>query len=297
MTSQLDVFGGRRARLSAVFARYRYAVTAFDQVSLSIFAFVLNLCLLRVLSTTDYGIVSLWMTMSLFVASIQGALVIGPLNIHLPAAEDAAAARRLDSALASVNLVSVLATAGILGIVNFSVEAEWAAPDRLTAIAIPLFIAAGMYRAYYRSAAFSRNDMAMLLWVDGPYVAVTTACLAAIVLWPRHFADLAAAFPRDDDRLYGKPALRAGPRRGRQAAPVPRRLDRDLPPDQRRRRMVARRRCRQPHPVSQLRLHRNEPRRHGPARGDQRNRRPVPAGQRAGERLGACPRCRNCRLR
>jgi O-antigen/teichoic acid export membrane protein len=194
MTSELEALGGRRARLSAIFARYRYAVAAFDQVSLSIFAFALNLCLLRVLSTTDYGIVSLWTTMSLLVVSAQGALVIGPLNIHLPGAEDPAAARRLESALASVNLVTVLATAGIVGIVNFAANAEWAAPDRLTEIAVPLFVAAGMYRAYHRSIAFSRNDMAMLLWVDGPYVAVTSACLAAIILWPQRFADLAAAF-------------------------------------------------------------------------------------------------------
>ena len=51
-----------------------------------------------------------------------------------------------------------------------------------------------MYREYYRSTAFSRHDMAMLLWVDGPYLAVTSACLGAMVLWPQRFATLAAAF-------------------------------------------------------------------------------------------------------
>lgn len=194
MTSDLGAFGRPRARFTGVFARYRYAVAAFDQAALSVFGFALNICLLRALSATDYGIVSLWMTMALFAISIQGALVTGPLNIYLPGAEDPAAARRLGSAIATVNLLAVLAMAAIAGVANLLGSAEWASHDPLTMIAIPLFIAAGMYREYYRSTAFSRHDMTMLLWVDGPYLAVTTACLGAMVLWPQRFADLAAAF-------------------------------------------------------------------------------------------------------
>src|ERR1700733_5525951 len=104
MTSDLGAFGRPRTRFTSVFARYRYAVAAFDQAALSIFGFALNICLLRALSATDYGIVSLWMTMALFAISIQGALVTGPLNIHVIAAEPEAA-RRLESAIATVNLL------------------------------------------------------------------------------------------------------------------------------------------------------------------------------------------------
>ncbi|HZK90102.1 MAG TPA: hypothetical protein VFC56_08160 [Stellaceae bacterium] len=194
MISQLDAIGRPRPRLSAVLVRYRYAVAALDQISLSVFGFALNLCLLRALSASDYGIVSLWMTMALFAISVQGALVLGPLNIYVPCAAEPEAARRLESSLATVNLLTVLATAAIAGIVNLTADAEWASHDALTVIAIPLFVAAGLYREYYRSMAFSRHDMAMLLWVDAPYLAVTGACLVAMVLWPRRFADLAAAF-------------------------------------------------------------------------------------------------------
>jgi O-antigen/teichoic acid export membrane protein len=194
MTSDLGALGRPRARLTGVFARYRYAVAALDQAALSVFGFALNICLLRALSATDYGIVSLWMTMGLLAISVQGALVMGPLNIHLAGAEDPAAARRFKSAIATVNLLTVLVAAAVAGAANVLSGAEWAAHDRLTIIAIPLFVAAGMYREYYRSTAFSRHDMTMLLWVDGPYLAVTTACLGAMVLWPQRFADLAAAF-------------------------------------------------------------------------------------------------------
>lgn len=194
MTSDLGALSQPRTRLTGVFARYRYAVAAFDQAALSIFGFALNICLLRALSATDYGIVSLWMTMALFAVSIQAALVTGPLNIYLPGAEDAAAARPLEAALATVNLLAVLAAAAIAGAANMIGDADWASHDPLTMIAIPLFVAAGMYREYYRSTAFSRRDMAMLLWVDGPYLAVTTVCLGAMMLWPQRFADLAAAF-------------------------------------------------------------------------------------------------------
>ena len=193
MISELDTVGRPRPRLARVFARYRYAVAALDQVALSVFGFALNLCLLRALPAADYGTVSLWMTMALFAVSVQGALVLGPLNIHAVAAAEPEAAR-LQSSLATVNFVTVLATAALAGIVNLVADAEWASHDMLTVIAIPLFVAAGLYREYCRSIAFSRRDMAMLLWVDGPYLAVTSACLVAMVLWPQRFAGLAAAF-------------------------------------------------------------------------------------------------------
>jgi O-antigen/teichoic acid export membrane protein len=194
MTSQLGVIGRPRSRLTAVFARYRYATAALDQMALSVFGFALNICLLRTLSATDYGIVSLWMTMGLFAVSVQSALVLGPLNIYLPGATKPEAARRLETALATMNFVAVLTTAALAGAVNVLADAEWAPHDALTLVAIPLFVAAGMYREYSRSTAFSRRDMAMLLWVDGPYLAVTSLCLGAMLLWPQRFADLATAF-------------------------------------------------------------------------------------------------------
>lgn len=194
MTSELGALGPPRPRIAAVFARYGYAAAALDQVALSIFGFALNLCLLRALSATDYGVVSLWMTMSLFAISVQAALVFGPINIYLPGTQEPEAARRLESAIATVNLVIALAAGALAGAANLFADAEWASHDTLTVIAIPLFIAAGMYREYYRSTAFSRHDMTMLLWVDGPYLAVTGACLVAMMVWPQRFADLAAAF-------------------------------------------------------------------------------------------------------
>jgi O-antigen/teichoic acid export membrane protein len=192
MISDLGVLG--RPRLAALAARYRYAVAALDQMALSIFGFALNVVLLRTLSTTDYGVVSLWMTMALFAVSVQSALVNGPLNVYLPGARDPEAARPLEAALATMNLLAVAAAAVVAGAANAFADAEWAAHDALTIVAIPLFVAAGMYREYHRSTAFSRHDMAMLLWVDGPYLAVTGACLVAMIVWPQRFADLAAAF-------------------------------------------------------------------------------------------------------
>src|SRR5882672_9952240 len=118
MTSDLGAIDSPRSRLTALFARYRYAVAALDQMALSVFGFALNICLLRTLSATDYGIVSLWMTMALFAFSLQCALVLGPLNIQLQGPTEPQAARRLESALATVNLVAVLTAAAIAGFVN-----------------------------------------------------------------------------------------------------------------------------------------------------------------------------------
>jgi O-antigen/teichoic acid export membrane protein len=169
-----------RTRLAGFIGQWRYGASALDQIALSVFGFGLNLILVRALSATDYGIVSLWMAMALLAVSVQNALVSAPLNVHVNAASDPAGARRLRQALAVVNLLTIGLTTAVVVLVDLVIDAEWAPHDIVTAIAIPVFVAAGLYREYYRSLAFSRNDMAMLFWVDGPYLAVTTLCLAAM---------------------------------------------------------------------------------------------------------------------
>ncbi len=183
-----------RSRLAGLRGRYRYGASVLDQIVLSVFGFGLSLSLVRALSATDYGMVSLWMTLGLLTIGIQDALVNGPLSTHVPAAPDPPSARRLAGAIAIVNLLAIAAMTGLVVLVNVSIEAEWTPRDLLAAITIPVFVAAGMYREFYRSLAFSRHDMAMLLWIDGPYVAVTTLCLAAMFIWPERFANLAIAF-------------------------------------------------------------------------------------------------------
>jgi O-antigen/teichoic acid export membrane protein len=182
------------SRVFGLIAHWRYGASALDQLALSIFGFGLNLVLVRALSATDYGIVSLWMAMALLAIGIQNALVNAPLNVHVNAAPDPASARRLAEALAVVNLLAIGLSTLVVVLVNLTVEAEWAPHDRVATLAIPLFVAAGMYREYYRSLAFSRNNMRMLLWIDGPYLAVTTFCLGTMFVWPERFADLAGAF-------------------------------------------------------------------------------------------------------
>ncbi|HEX3862379.1 MAG TPA: oligosaccharide flippase family protein [Stellaceae bacterium] len=183
-----------RDRLLAGRSRLRYGVSALDQIALSLFNFGLSLYLVRVLSATDFGIVTLWMAMALLAVSVQGALVSGPLTIHIPAAADPQQAKRLADAVAVTNLLVIaVATAAVVA-VNATVEAEWVPHDVPTMLAIPFFVAGGLLREYHRTLAFSRRDMKMLAWTDGPYLAVTTVCLAAMVVWPARFGNLAMAF-------------------------------------------------------------------------------------------------------
>src|SRR5260370_30623904 len=102
-----------RSRLAGLIARFPYAVSALDRMGLSLFSFVLSLCLLRLLSATEFGIVSLCMTLALFALDLQSALVNTPLNVHVPGASDEAAARLLEGAAASVN-VAVIALVTIV---------------------------------------------------------------------------------------------------------------------------------------------------------------------------------------
>ncbi|MGE5271159.1 MAG: lipopolysaccharide biosynthesis protein [Thiohalocapsa sp.] len=183
-----------KSRLLQKLGRFRYGISALDQIALSLFGFALNLCLVRALSATEFGVVSLWMAMAALATSVQAALTSGPLNIHLPAAPDQLRARRLEAAVAVVNLLAVLLAAATGGLLILLADAEWAPADILTGAAIPLFLAAGMSREFSRTVAFSRRSMKMLLWIDLPYLAVTSLGLAAMFAWPERCATVAGAF-------------------------------------------------------------------------------------------------------
>ena len=267
--------------------RSRHAVAALDQIALSVFSLALNLVLVRVLSATDFGIVSLWLSVSLLTVGVQNALVNGPQSIYLPAARDAAAAQRLEAALTLVNLVTIAGTTAGVAAVDLFVDAEWARHDLATGLAIPLFVAFTMFREYYRSVAFSRRDMTMLLWTDLPYLVTIVAVPGRDGLvagtgsgrWPGRFWRCRSA-------AYGQPALpAAAAARGRAQTAPPRRA-RTVPRDRRRGVVVLGRRRRQPHRDPQLHLYRDQhdrPRRPG---GDQHRRRAVPADHRAVVGLG-----------
>jgi hypothetical protein len=183
-----------RSRLSVALGRYRFGFAAVDQIALSMFGFGLNLCLVRALTATHYGIVTLWMAIGLLAIGIQDALVNTPLSTHVVAEADPAKARRLEEAIAIVNWAVIALTTALVVAVNATVEAEWSPDDLLAAIAIPLFVAAGMYREFYRSIAYSRREMGMLLRIDAPYLAVTSVCIAGMLIWPAQLANLAVAF-------------------------------------------------------------------------------------------------------
>jgi O-antigen/teichoic acid export membrane protein len=178
----------------ALILRFPFAISALDRVGLSLFNFFLNLCLVRVLSATDFGLVSLWMTITLLALDVQQALVKSPLSVHLPGVTDVIAARRLGAALASVNLATIVGAAALFGIANALAEVEGTHGGWLLGIALPVFVATGMSREYYRGLAFGRSDMALLLWIDAPYLIVTSACLVPMMLWPESFAGLATCF-------------------------------------------------------------------------------------------------------
>jgi len=184
----------RLAGLAAFLSRYRYAAAAADQLAISLFNFVLTFALVRVLSPAEFGIVTVWMAVATLAIGIHTALISMPLSIHVPGASDEAYRRRLEGALAAANLAVIgLAVASVICVTSLS-EAEWTPPGLVAGIAIPLFVGTGLYREYYRSIAFGRNDMVLLALVDGPYLLATTLCLAAILAWPQSLANVATAF-------------------------------------------------------------------------------------------------------
>jgi O-antigen/teichoic acid export membrane protein len=186
--------GGWWSRLGKLLARYRYVVATVDQVAVSLFNLALTFCLVRVLDATEFGFVSLWMTVALLASDIQVPFVVLPLNVHVPSAPDEAAKLRLEEAVTTVNLALVAVTVVVVVAVNLFADGDWAARGWIVGAAIPVFIAVGLRREFCRSLAYCRGDMAMLLLTDGPYIAVTSIGMLAMLLWPQHLAGIAASF-------------------------------------------------------------------------------------------------------
>ena len=173
---------------------YRYAVAAVDQVAISLFNFAVTFSLVHLLSAPEFGTYGLWIAVANLAIGVQSALVCTPLGVHAPAEPDVMSRRRLEGALGTVNMLFVgFACLTVLGITLFG-EAEWIPGDLVAKIAIPAFIAAELYREYCRSIAYGRHDMALLLLVDGPYIAITAVFIGAMLLWPQHLAALGQLF-------------------------------------------------------------------------------------------------------
>lgn len=197
MNSSREMAPSAGRRISAVgglLTRYRYAVVAGDQVAISLLNFGLAFALLRALSAPEFGTVALWMAVANLPIMVQGALVLTPLSVYVPAEPDESKRRRLEEALASSNLLIILFSVLAVLMVNVVSHAEWVPKDRIAWAAIPLYVGTVMYREYYRFFAFSRNDMKLLVMVDGPYLVVTAACISAMLVWPERLAGLAGAF-------------------------------------------------------------------------------------------------------
>ncbi|CAK0775036.1 membrane hypothetical protein [Gammaproteobacteria bacterium] len=180
--------------VGALLARYRYAAVAVDQILLSLFAFVLNVVLLKVLSTTDYGIVTLWVSISLFTIGVQNALVTTPLSVYVTPAPAGKEKRAMEESLASVNIALVIVMVAIEVLVTRIAGGEWAPRTATATVAIPVFIAANLSREYYRGITFSRRDVSTLLLNDGGYLVATAGGLTVMIMWPQRFGGWVDAF-------------------------------------------------------------------------------------------------------
>ncbi|HEX3954681.1 MAG TPA: lipopolysaccharide biosynthesis protein [Stellaceae bacterium] len=185
--------GRRTSAIRGKLTRYRYVVSAADQLAISLLNFGLTFVLLRLLSAPEFGTVAVWMAASNLAIVVQGALVTTPLSIYAPAESDEAKRHQLEETLGSLNLLVIILAVITVVVVNLVTDAEWVPKDVLAWAAIPLYVGSDMSRQYYRISAFGRQDMMMLLIVDAPYLAVTSVCILVMLIWPS-LAGLGGAF-------------------------------------------------------------------------------------------------------
>ena len=207
MTDSFVSLGRLRPRLRELAGRYRYAVSTLDQMALSVFGFGLNLVLVRALTATDYGIVSLWMSMAMLAIGVQNALVSAPLSVHCRRAPDAPAANGSKRRSPSSTCGDRDDRAG-----GRRRHVLLSTPNGRRTRRSPRWRSRCSWPPACTASITAASRSAGTTWrcccgSDGPYLAVTTLCLFAMLAWPQRLASLAVAFFAMAARLPGQPDL------------------------------------------------------------------------------------------
>ena len=181
------------------------AIAVVDQALISASGFLVSVVLIKTVSKPEYGYYAIALPVSLFLASIQQALVSAPMSVLL-AAKDGEDRQRYLSSLAWGQLFVIL-PASLAAAVLFYVAGAWVLNPLSQSIAVALAAAVTglLWREFLRSYQFARELPEDVLKMDVLYVAILTIALCSLVYLLRitvasiwivmGLASLMAAFP------------------------------------------------------------------------------------------------------
>jgi O-antigen/teichoic acid export membrane protein len=165
----MEVNGKTPARSSLV---WRAGIASADQGLLSAASFLVSILLIRFVSKSEYGYYAIALPVSLFLVSLQNAVVNTPLAVLL-ASKSGTERREYVSSLGFGQFLAIL-PAACLGLVVFAVLRRYGLDPTVSSIALALCAAAAglLYREFLRSYLFAEEAPLDVLKMDALYVAV-----------------------------------------------------------------------------------------------------------------------------
>lgn len=159
---------------SSVVSRYSSAI--ISQGLISGFHFVLNLFLVRILTTDGFGIFAFSFVVAFFFSSITNALASTPLSVYLPATKDPLEREDIESTFNTLTLLilTILILSGMVLVQNSDSESTYISFESV------YFVITYLTRQYNRSRGYSRFDIKSVLYGDISYV--TTGVFGISVL-------------------------------------------------------------------------------------------------------------------
>jgi O-antigen/teichoic acid export membrane protein len=161
---------------------WRAAIASADQALLSAMSFLIAILLVKTVPKVEYGYYSIALPVSLFLVSLQNAVVNTPLAVLLPSKKETEGREYVASLCYGQFLV--ILPAALLGFAAFSIFRFPGLDATGHAIAAALCISAGglLYREFLRSYLFAEEDPLGVLKLDALYVAIFLCALSVLYL-------------------------------------------------------------------------------------------------------------------
>lgn len=157
----------------------RYLSALLSQGLVSGFHFVLNLALVTLLSSHDFGLFALVFVLAYTATSVTNALFATPLQVYAPSAANEAESLHIQTMLTTLMFLMVGAclTLALVGVFGLSAQG-WNTETVLTAMG---FVLAYVSRQYSRSYGYARFDVIAVLIGDMTYVMIAGGILSGLL--------------------------------------------------------------------------------------------------------------------
>lgn len=164
----------QRPRLAAI---PRYLSALISQGLVSGFHFVLNLALVTLLTSHDFGLFALVFVLAYTSTSVTNALFATPLQVYAPSAANKTESLRIQTMLTTLMCMMVGACLMLALVAVFGLSSQgWDSRTVVTGIG---FVLAYVTRQYSRSYGYARFDVIAVLIGDIAYVLIAATILSA----------------------------------------------------------------------------------------------------------------------